>query len=139
MARFVWLALAATMLAFLACKPAGPPPLDPNADRFARQLFDEIRTGADLDADAHLAHELKNPTTEEQIDQFRSLIPAEPYRSVELREAEVSEDSTGVTTKLTDVYHYSDKDLVAQTALFRSPAGVNPVIVGFNLTVSGGS
>jgi hypothetical protein len=137
MPRFALFALVAAV-ALAACKPAGPPPLDPNADAFARQLFDEVRTGADLAADPHLAHELKNPTTEEQITQFRTLIPNEPPRSVELRDSTVTQDSTGATTKLTDVYHYADKDLIAQTALFKSPSGVDPVIVGFNLTVVGG-
>jgi hypothetical protein len=140
MARFAKLALAlGPALGLLACKPAGPPPLDPNADGYARQFFDEVRTGADLEADPHLAHELKNPTTEDQIAQFRALIPPEPYRSVELRDSQVTQDSTGVTTKLMDVYHYADKDLIAQTALFKSPGGVDPVIVGFNLTASSGS
>ena len=37
------------------------------------------------------------------------------------------------TTKLTDVYDYGDHVLIAQTALFKSPGGVDPVIVGFNL------
>ncbi len=140
MVRFASPALIVVPLLLLwACKPAGPPPLDPNADVYARQLFDEIRSGADLDADPHLAHELKNPTTEEEIAQFRAMIPAEPYSSVVLRASTVTTDSTGVTTKLTDVYHYSDKDLIAQTALFKSPAGVDPVIVGFNLTDLGGN
>jgi len=136
LASLVPATLAAAALG--ACKPAGPPPLDPNADAYARQLFEEIRSGASLEADPHLAHELKNPTTEAQINQFRMLIPAEPPRSVELRDSQVTEDSTGVTTRLTDVYHYVDRDLVAQTALFRSPSGVDPVIVGFNLTTSSG-
>jgi hypothetical protein len=124
------------VLGLVACKAAAPTQtLDPNADPIARQFFEEIRAGGDLDADPHLAHELKNPTTEDQIAQFRALIPAEPYRSVELRTFDVKTDSTGVTTKLMDVYNYGDHVLVAQTALFKSPGGVDPVIVGFNLRV----
>jgi hypothetical protein len=134
MTRFAILALAA--LALAACKPE-PPKLDPDADQIARAFFDEVRTGADLDADPHLAHELKNPTTEEQIGNFRTLIPVEPPHSVELRDSTVSTDSTGTTTKLTDVYHYVDRDLIAQTALFKSPGGVEPVIVGFRVVQPG--
>ena len=129
MARFAILALALTVA---ACKPAAPT-LDPTADSIARQFFDEVRTGGDLENDPHLAHELKNPTTEDQIAQFRALIPAEPYRSVELRSSETTTDSAGVTTKLMDVYNYGDHTLVVQTALFKSPGGVDPVIVGFNV------
>jgi hypothetical protein len=120
------------VLSLAACKPDAPA-RDPNADAVARQFFDEVRTGADLDADPHLAHELKNPTTESQIAQFRALIPAEPYRSVARRSSETTTDSAGVTTKLTDVYNYGDHTLVVQTALFKSPGGVDPVIVGFNV------
>jgi hypothetical protein len=130
MARFVGVLVA--LLALAACKPPAPT-LDPNADPIARGFFDEVRTGADLDADPHLAHELKNPTTEQQLAEFRALIPAEPYRSVVLKSAESSTDSVGTTTKLTDVYDYGDHVLIVQTALFKSPAGVEPVIVGFNL------
>jgi hypothetical protein len=120
------------LLSLAACKPAAPT-LDPNAEAIAKQFFDEVRTGADLDADTHLAHELKNPTTEDQLAQFRPLIPAEPYRSVTLQSWDAKTDTTGTTTRLTEVYDYGDHTLVAQTALFRSPGGVDPVIVGFNL------
>jgi len=125
------------MLSLAACKPAAPT-LDPTADAIARQFFDEVRTGADLESDPHLAHELKNPTTEDQIAQFRALIPTEPYRSVELRTSDTQTDSTGVTTKLMDVYNYGDHTLVVQTALFKSPGGVDPVIVGFNVRLGDG-
>ena len=120
------------VLSLAACKPA-PPTLDPNAEPIAKAFFDEVRTGADLGADIHLAHELKNPTTEDEIAQLRPLIPAEPYRSVTLQSWDAKTDSTGTTTRLTEVYDYGDHTLIAQTALFRSPGGVDPVIVGFNL------
>jgi hypothetical protein len=121
------------LLVLAACAPAAAPTLDPNAEAIAKQFFDEMRTGADLDADTHLAHELKNPTTEAQIAGFRPLIPAEPYKSVTLQTWDAKTDSTGTTTRLTEVYDYGNHTLVAQTALFRSPGGVDPVIVGFNL------
>jgi hypothetical protein len=120
------------VLSLAACKPAAPT-LDPNADAIARQFFDEVRSGGELEDDPHLARELKNPTTEDQIAQFRALIPAEPYRSVELRSFDIKSDSVGVTTRLVDVYNYGDHVLVVQTALFKSPGGVDPVIVGFNV------
>jgi hypothetical protein len=118
------------VLSLAACKPAAPT-LDPNADSIARQFFDEVRTGGDLDGDPHLARELKTPTTEEQLAQDRALIPAEPYRSVELRSYDVTTDGTGTTTQLTHVYNYGDRTLIVRTALFKSPGGVDPVIVGF--------
>ncbi|HEX3917033.1 MAG TPA: hypothetical protein VHW60_06810 [Caulobacteraceae bacterium] len=135
MARFAILAISvAGGLALVACKPPAPPPPDPEADPIARSFYEEVRTGADLDADVHLAHELKNPTTEEELAQFRTLIPADPPSSIELTSAETHTDSTGTLTKLTEVYHYVDRNLLAQTALFKSPAGVDPIIVGFKLT-----
>src|SRR6516164_2757053 len=62
------------VLVLAACQPAAAT-LDPSAEPIARQFFDEVRTGADLDASPHLAHELKNPTTEAEVAQFRSVIP----------------------------------------------------------------
>ena len=68
-------------------RPASPPPppqLDPSAEVIARQFYEDVRAGADLGANTHLAHELKNPTSEEQLAMFRAMIPDEPARSIEL-------------------------------------------------------
>jgi hypothetical protein len=131
MGRFAILALA---LGLAACKPVQAPTPDSEADPIARQFYDEVRSGADLDGDPHLAHELKNPTTYDQIAEFRALIPAETPRAVELRSSDVTEDSAGTTTRIAEIYHYSDHDLLVQTALFKSPGGVEPVIVGFRVS-----
>jgi hypothetical protein len=130
MGRFAALCLA---VALTACKPAAPT-LDPQAEGIARTFYDEVRSGADLNADTHLAHELKNPTSEQQLQLFRAMIPIEPPRSVEMRSFDVKTDSTGTTTRLTEVYHYADRTVVAQTALFKSPSGTDPVIVGFQVS-----
>jgi len=132
------LIVAAQIAALAACKPAAPS-LDPAADPIARAFFEEVRRGDNLDADPHLAHELKNPTTEAEIAQFRAIIPLEPARLVELKSWDAKTDSAGTTTRLTDVYHYGDRVLVAQTALFKSPSGVEPVIVGFQVKPSDGT
>jgi hypothetical protein len=137
MIRFaaICVAVCAGIAALAACKP-GIPKLDPAADPIARAFFDEVRTGADLDADTHLAHELKNPTTEQEIAQFRQVIPAEPPGLVELTAWDVKADNVGTTTRLTHRYHYGARVLIAQTALFKSPSGVDPVIVGFQVKES---
>ena len=79
MARTAGLLLA---LALIACKPAQPP-LDPQADPIARAFFEEVRTGANLDASPHLAREQKTSTTEQQLSEFRDLIPAQPPTSIQ--------------------------------------------------------
>lgn len=124
--------------ALAACKPAAPT-LDPAAAPMAQAFYDEVRRGADLDADTHLAHELKNPTTEAEIAEFRTLIPSDAPAPPTLKSWDVKTDSTGTTTRLTQVYRYADRVLVAQTALFKSPSGVEPVIVGFKVQPSDGS
>lgn len=124
--------------ALAACKAAAPT-LDPAADPIARAFYDDVRRGADLDAEPHLAHELKNPTSEQQIAQFRQIIPPDAQGAVELKSWDARTDSTGTTTRLTHVYHYGDRVLVAQTALFKSPSGVDPVIVGFQVQPSDGT
>jgi hypothetical protein len=131
MARFGALLI---ILALAACKPAATQELDPNAEVIARQFFEEVKSGADLNADTHMAHELKNPTSEQQLAMFRSMIPDEPARSIDLESWDAKTDDTGTTTRLTLNYGYSDRTLVAQTALFKSPGGKDPVIVGFQIT-----
>ena len=83
--------------------------------------------------DPHLAHELKNPTTVAQLADFRGLIPSEAPRSVELQHWDVSDDSAGETTRLKEAYAFSDRTLIVQTALFKSPSGQDPIIVGFQV------
>ena len=117
-----------------ACKPAAAPQLDPNAEVIARQFYEDVRNGADLDGATHLAHELKNPTSEQQIALFRAMIPGEPARSIEVESWDARTDATGTTTRLTIDYGYSDRTLEAQTALFKSPGGQEPVIVGFQVS-----
>jgi hypothetical protein len=122
------------ILALAACKPAEAPQLDPSAEVIARQFYEEVKSGADLNTDVHMARELKNATSEEQLALFRSMIPDEPARSIDLETWDAKTDSSGTTTRLTIDYGYSDRTLVAQTALFKSPGGKDPVIVGFQIT-----
>lgn len=123
-----------TVLALAACKPAAPLELDPAAEVIARQFYEDVKSGADLESNVHLAHELKNPTSAEQLAMFRSMIPDEPARSIDLETWDAKANDTGTTTRLTIDYGYSDRTLVAQTALFKSPGGKEPVIVGFQIT-----
>lgn len=140
MTRFAVLFAAVFTLsaALAACKPAAPT-LDPSADPIARAFFDDVRRGADLDAEPHLAHELKNPTTEAEMAQFRSIIPPDATGQIALKSWDVKTDSVGTTTRLTHTYRYPDRVLVVQTALFKSPSGVDPVIVGFRVSPSQGA
>jgi hypothetical protein len=132
MGRFAGLALAVLLAACQAPKPT----LDPAAEPIARAFFAEVRDGGDLDADPHLAHELKNPTSEEQLTFFRAMIPLAPARTIELKTWDAKTDNVGTTTRLTQAYHYADRTLIVQTALFKSPGGHDPIIVGFNLTTA---
>jgi hypothetical protein len=121
-------------MALAACRGEAPQP-DAEAEPIARAFYDEVRAGGDVEADPHVARELKNPTSEAQIAEFRTLIPAEPPDRVEARDANVVKDSVGTTTRLTHVYHYGERTVVARTALFESPSGTNPVIVGFQVSL----
>jgi hypothetical protein len=134
--RFAAVFVAVAALA--ACKPAAPT-LDPAAEPIARAFYDEVRRGDDLDAEPHLAHELKNPTTEAEIAEFRAIIPPDAPAPPTLKSWDVKTDGTGTTTRLTHIYRYADRVLVAQTALFKSPGGVDPVIVGFQVKQGDGS
>jgi hypothetical protein len=138
MPRFATLAVALVVaLTLAACQPPAAPTLDRQAPPIAHQFFDEVRGGADLSLDPHLAHELKNPTTEEQISQFRGMIPSEPPTAIDLKKWDTKTDGSGDTTQLTELYHYTGQTLMVQTALFKSPGGTEPVIVGFRVSDGG--
>src|SRR5215469_6440219 len=126
--RFATGFFAALMLA--ACKPA-PPTLDPNAEVICRQFFEDVKNGVDLDAEPQVAHELKNPTSEAQLAADRAMIPAEPASSITLQSWDATANSVGVTTRLTLAYGYAGHTLIVRCALFKSPSGKEPVIVGF--------
>src|SRR5579871_3298406 len=111
MSRFTAALLLVTALC--ACKPAATPTLDPHAEVIARQFYEDVHNGADLNANVHLAHELKNPTSEAQLALFRSMIPDEPARSIDLDTWDAKTDGAGTTTRLTLNYGYSDRTLVA--------------------------
>ncbi len=131
MTRF---AASLALLAFTAaCAPAPKQELDPGAETIARQFYEDVHNGADLDGDTHVARELKNGATEQQLALFRSMMPSEPERSIDVQSWDASTNSVGTTTRLTIAYGYSDRTLIAQTALFKSPGGSEPVIVGFNV------
>ena len=134
MARFAVLAAA---VALAACQPPKPT-LDPEAQPIAHAFFDEVRSGDDFMADTHVAHELKTPTSIDQIAQFRTLIPDGPPASVTLQRWNAKVDSTGATTTIAEIYDYGDRKLLVQTAFFKSPAGQDPVIVGFKVEDGGG-
>jgi hypothetical protein len=129
MRRFAAIALG---LALCACKPSPPPP-DPAAEPIARAFFEEVRVGGDIEADPHVAHELKNPTSEDQLAEFRAMIPADSPTAIETRSEDSQTSSEGTLTRLAQVYRYSDRSLLVQTALFKSPSGTEPVIVGFKV------
>ncbi|MFI4974636.1 MAG: hypothetical protein ACHP84_08880 [Caulobacterales bacterium] len=129
------LAWAAAMAVGLAVSACSLPTVDKQSDAIARHVYDEVRTGADVDADPNVAHELKNPTTAMELNAMRGLIPAGDPKKVENRAISVNVTSVGTTTHLTHAYVYDDRTVYAYTTLFKSPGGKTPVVVGFNLTL----
>jgi len=123
----------ALALAVAACKPAKPP-LDESAEMIARSFFEEVRNGDDISNDAHVARELKNPTSTEQLAEFRAMIPAGLPSRVEVEDYDVKTDDAGTTTRLSVAYRYATMTILVQTALFKAPSGHEPVIVGFKVT-----
>ena len=130
--------LAVLCLGLLLCACGLPAP-DKSAEPIARSFYDEVRSGADLTDDPNVAHELKNDTSTQQLAAFREMIPAEAPQSIQTRAYDVVVNSTGTTTHITDAYRYADRTLIAQTALFKSPSGRSPVIIGFHLSMEGGT
>lgn len=126
------LAAAALALALAACSL---PTLDKQADAAARQLFDEIRTGAELSKDANLAAPLRTPQAIAQLAEIREHIPAGAPTKVVNRSFNFTVNNGQSTANLVHAYEYPGGTVVADTVLQKAMGQKAWQVVGFHVSV----
>lgn len=120
----------AALMALAACSL---PAADKQSDGEARALYEEIRTGADLSKDTHLADELRTPEALAQLAAVKSLIPEGAPTKVENRGWNYSTNTDGSNATLTHAYVYKDHTVIAETVLQKPPGGADWKIAGFHV------
>jgi hypothetical protein len=126
--------LAAAVLVLGACSL---PAADKESDGEARALFEEIRTGADLSADANLAPELKTPDALQQLAAVKNLLPPGAPTKVENRGWNYNSTTDGSVATLTHAYVYSGHTVLAETVLRKGPGQAKWQIAGFHVHLDG--
>jgi hypothetical protein len=93
------------------------PTADKEADAKARALYEQIRTGADLSANADLAGDLRTPQALAQLAKVKGALPAGPPTAVANRSWSLSAGTGGTKATLVHAYSYPSATVVAQTML----------------------
>lgn len=127
------LALAGA-LALAAC---GLPVFDKEADAKARALFEQVRTQADLAANADLAPDLRTPQALAQLAAMKRALPQGAPTAGALRSWNVHSGTGGSRTSLVHAYSYPGRTVLAETVLIKGKDGWR--IVGFHLTFEDGA
>jgi hypothetical protein len=108
-------AIVAVVAASLAA--CSLPTADKEADAKARALYEQIRTGADLSANADLAADLRTPAALAQLAKVKGALPAGPPTAVANRSWSLSAGTGGTKATLIHAYSYSSATVVTETVL----------------------
>jgi hypothetical protein len=128
-------AAAGAALALGACSL---PAADKQSDAAARQLFEEVRTGGNLDADPNLSPALKTDDAEAAFAQVRAMLP--PGAPVSVQNAGwnyASSSGAGASAQLAYAYKYATAVFHVQTVLQKAPGQANWTITGFEIEPDG--
>jgi hypothetical protein len=121
--------IAAAALAISACSL---PAADKESDQIARTFYQELRTGADLDRDAHVDPSLKTDAAQAEIAQLRAWLPAAAPTSVQNTGWNYSSSTgAGAWAQLAHAYVYPDRTIRVETVLQKAPGQTMWSIVGF--------
>jgi hypothetical protein len=128
-------AAAFASLALAACSfPVG----DKAADAAARNLYQEIATGADISRDPNLDVSLQNPNTLWQLASARSMLPQGAPTKVDNQGYKFNTTVEGTRAELTHAYHYPTATIIADTVLWKAPGqGAQWKIIGFHFRPAG--
>ncbi len=127
-----------SLIAVIAAASLGAcslPAADRQSDADARQLYDEIRTGADLSKDANLAEELKTPQRLSELAAVKSLLPPGEPTKVENRSWSYNSTTDGALATLVHAYIYNGHTVLAETVLRKGPGAKTWTIAGFHITL----
>jgi hypothetical protein len=130
----MWKLLAVCSLvgALAACSL---PTADKESDAMARQLYEEIRTGADLSKDPNLGPELKTPEALEGLAEYRPHVPQGAPTKIENRSWKYNVDNGESTALLEHAYIYPGGTVLVETTLQKHPGQKAWSVVGFHAKV----
>lgn len=126
--RTLVLALAGGLL-LSGCSLPKP---DAEADKKARALYDQIRTGADLSKNPDLGAELKAPAAMVELAKVRTALPDGTPTSTAIRSWRVNIVNGETTAMVVHAYGYPSRTVLAETVL-RKDAKKVWTIVGFHI------
>lgn len=124
--------LTLTALALGACSL---PTADKESDAEARQLYQEIRTGADLSQDPNLDDSLKTPERLAQLAQVKALLPPGEPSKVENRSWNYNTMTSGSVATLVHAYIYPKGTVLAETVLRKDTGDKSWRIAGFHVNL----
>jgi len=130
--------LPAALVAAATLGACSLPTIDKEADAKARTLFEQVRTQADLGANADLAPELKTPEALAQLAGMRNALPPGAPTAAALRSWNAYSGTGGSRTNLIHAYSYPARTVLAETVLTKGKDGAWR-IVGFHLTFEDGA
>ncbi len=111
------------------------PAVDKEADAKARALYEQVRTGSNLSANADLAGDLRTPQALAQLAAVRSALPPGAPTAVANRSWSYNAGTGGTTASLIHAYSYPSATVLAETVLARGKDKVWK-ITGFHVKLA---
>lgn len=127
---------ALAVFAALALGACSLPTADKESDAEARQLYQEIHSGADLTQDTNLTDEMKTPERLAELAAVKSLLPAGEPAKVENRSWNFQTMNDGSVATLVHAYVYSKQTVLAETVLRKGSGDKAWRIAGFHVSLS---
>jgi len=123
---------AAALALALALAACSLPAADKQSDQIARTFYDELRTGADLDRDAHVGAALKTEDAKAEIAALRVWLPKTAPASVKNTGWNyASSTGAGAWAQLAHAYAYPDRTIRVQTVMQKAPGQSSWSVIGF--------
>ncbi len=129
MRRFSTL-FAAAALTLSAC---GLPTADKESDAEARQLYQEIHSGADLSQDPNLDETMKTPDRLAELAAVRAALPQGEPSKIENRAWNYNTTNDGALATLVHAYIYPDRTVMTETVLRKASGEKTWRIAGFKV------
>lgn len=122
--------------ACLALAGCSLPTLDKAADAKARALYEQVRTGADLNANPDLGPDLRKPEVLAQLAAVKASLPEGAPTAAVTRSWSINAGTGGTRAVLVHAYSYPSQTVLAQTVLAKAKGG-GWQIIGFHVTFEG--
>lgn len=126
----------AALIASASLAACSLPTVNKEADGKARALYEQVRTGADLAANADLAPDLKTPANLAQLAAVRAQLPPGAPTAVANRSWSFNSTNGQTTASVVHAYSYPQATVLAETVLLKGKDKVWK-ITGFHVKFDG--